>query len=375
MKRKLTFIYAVATLAGTIIGVGFFSLPYLASRVGFWTVLIYFLVLGSLVTLVHLIFGELVLKTPDFKRLPGFAKLYLGTVGEKVALFSTILGLVGSVLAYIIVGGEFLTNLLSPALGGGNLLYTVLYFSAGAILIFFGIKAISKIEFWGLILFFVILFFLFLKGIPFISQTNLFSGFRKFSPNIRELFLPYGPILFSLWGAAVIPELEEMLNLDKKMLKKIISLALLIPIVIYLIFIFFVVGVTGYQTTEVALIGLKDYLGSGVVGLSFIFGIITTFTSFIAIGLSLKNILRYDLKFDKTSAWAISCFFPFILFLLGIKNFISVISFIGGVALGIDGILILLMYEKVSQKKYLVYPLIVIFLGGIVYEIIYFVGR
>jgi len=60
---------------------------------------------------------------------------------------------------------------------------------------------------------------------------------------------------------------------------------------------------------------------------------------------------------------------------LGVKNFISLISFLGGVFLGIDGVLMLLMYRKIKPKKAkLVWFLSLIFIGGIIYEIIYTLG-
>jgi len=69
----------------------------------------------------------------------------------------------------------------------------------------------------------------------------------------------------------------------------------------------------------------------------------------------------------------ITCFVPFFFYFLGVKNFISLISFLGGVFLGIDGILMLLMYRKIKPKrKNLVWLLSLIFVGGIIYEIIYF---
>jgi len=372
MTKKIsqlkTSIYAIAILSGTIIGAGIFALPYITLKVGVWVMLGYFLILGALVFLIHLFFGELSLKTPDFKRLPGFAKFHLGNWGEKVAYISTILGIFGAILAYLIIGGEFLTELLSPIFGGGsNILYTLLYFSLGASLIFFGIRAISKIEFWGLILFFFVLILMFFRGFPQIQIQNLFpaSDFSKF-------FLPYGPILFSLWGATLIPEVEEMLGKEKHLLKKVIAISILIPVLIYLFFIFLILGITGNQTTETALSGLKNFLGGGMVSLAFFFGVLTTFTSFITLGLTLRKVFWYDLKIEKNLAWAITCFVPLFLFLIGIKSFIPVISFLGGVMLGVDGILILLMYQKISEKKLLTYPLILVLLGGIIYEIIYF---
>jgi len=360
-------IYAIATLSGTIIGVGLFALPYVTLKVGFWVILGYFLVLGAVAILIHLFFGELALKTPDFKRLPGFAKFHLGNWGRNLAYISTILGLFGALLAYLIVGGEFFAELLSPIFGGNSLIYTLFYFSIGAALIFFGIKAIAKVEFWGLVLFLSILFAIFFRGKSFITIENLFP-----SLDFSYIFLPYGIILFSLWGAALIPEVEEMLGENKKLLKKIIPIAILIPIVVYLFFIYLILGITGPQTTESALTGLRNVLGDGIVSLALIFGLLTTFTSFIALGLTLKKVFWYDLKIGKNLAWAITCFLPLILFLIGIKSFIPVIAVVGGVMLGIDGILILLIYRKIKSKQFLVYPLFLILLGGIIYEIIYF---
>src|SRR4030043_945855 len=368
-------ICALAVISGTCIGVGFFVLPYVTLKVGFWVMLGYFLLLGGLVMVVHLLFGELALKTPDFKRLPGFAKLYLGNWGQGLAYILTIFGILGAILVYLIVGGEFLADLFLPVFGGSSLFYTLLYFTAGALLIFFGIKAIAKVEFWALLLFFLILFIIFFQGRPLLDVNNLFPA-----PDKSFLFLPYGIILFSLWGATMIPEVEEMLGEKRKLILKIIPFAILIPIIVYLFFIYLILGITGLGTTESALIGLRNVLDDKLVSLALVFGILTTFTSFIALGLTLKKVFYFDLKMNEKLSWAITCFVPLILFLIGIKSFIPIISLIGGVMLGTEGILILLMCRKMHIKlKYsglkclLVYPLILIFLVGIIYEIIYFV--
>ena len=324
---------------------------------------------------VHLLFGELALKTPDFKRLPGFAKLYLGNWGQGLAYILTITGILGAILVYLLVGGEFLTDLFLPVFGGNSLIYTFLYFAAGALLIFFGIKAIAKIEFAGLVLFFLILFVIFFQGKPLLDISNLFPV-----PDNSFLFLPYGIILFSLWGATMIPEVEEMLGEKRKLILKIIPVAILIPIIVYIFFIYLILGITGSGTTESALIGLRNVLDDKLVSLALVFGILTTFTSFIALGLTLKKVFYFDLKMNEKLSWAITCFVPLILFLIGIKSFIPIISLIGGVMLGAEGILILLMCRKLhiklkasGLKCLLVYPLILIFLVGIIYEIIYFV--
>jgi tyrosine-specific transport protein len=368
MSKLKNFIYPLATLSGTIIGVGIFALPYIASKVGIWVMLAYLLVLGGLVIMIHSFFGELALKTPDYKRLPGFARIYLGKWGEKTAIFSAILGSFGVILAYLIVSGEFLMALLGGVLGGSVLIYTLVYFALGAAMIYFGTKAVAQVEFWGVVLFFAILVAIFFRGQPFLEIKNLFP-----SPDWNFFFLPYGAILFSLWGMPLIPEVEEMLGERKKWLKIIIAAAILIAVIIYLFFIYLILGITGSQTTESALPGLRNLLGDGIVSLAVFFGIVTTFTSFIALGMTLKKVFWYDLKMNKNLAWLISCFPPLILFLIGVKSFIPIISFVGAVMLGIDGILILLMYRKIRPRNLLVYPLLLILLGGIIYEILYFV--
>jgi len=368
-------IYSIAILAGTTVGVGLFALPYIASKVGFLVMLGYFLVLGIIVAVIHSNFGKLSVATPDFKRLPGFAKIHLGEWGKKIAVFSSILGLFGALLAYLIVGGAFLENLLSPIINiEGNLFYTLLYFTLGAILIFFGIKIIAQIEALGLVLFFAVLILIFIRAYPLINIEEFLLPPVKL--DIPTFFLPYGAVLFSLWGAALIPEVEEMLGKDKNLLSKIIPIATIIPIIIYIFFIYIILGITGGQTTESALTGLRDYLGGGMVNLALFLGVLTTFTSFITLGLTLKRIFWYDLKIGKNISWLMTCFPPLIIFLLGLKSFITVISLGGGVMLGVDGILILLMYQKIKEKKnwLLTLPLILIFVVGLILEIVYFLN-
>ena len=140
-----------------------------------------------------------------------------------------------------------------------------------------------------------------------------------------------------------------------------------------------ILGLTGINTTEMALVGLESHIGAEIVSLSLILGILTTFTSYVASGLVLKKVFMYDLKMKKEFAWAITCFVPLISLLAGLDNFIGIISLLGGVGLSFNGILILLMYkesinkEKGTHKKYFWFsPLILVFVLGIIYELIYF---
>src|SRR3989338_3319036 len=103
------YIYPIATLAGSIIGVGFLSLPYITVRVGVWPVLFYFAVLVGLVLYLHVIFGNICLKTPDHKRFPGFVGFYLGSVAKKITVVSFFLGSFVLFFCSVFVGAHFLT--------------------------------------------------------------------------------------------------------------------------------------------------------------------------------------------------------------------------------------------------------------------------
>ncbi len=162
-------------------------------------------------------------------------------------------------------------------------------------------------------------------------------------------------------------------------------MAIIIPALTYLFFIFLITGMSGALTSKDAITGLKTIFGNGIINLGFIFGILTTFTSFITIGLTLEKVLWYDLKIPRLLAFALICLGSLILYLSGFADFLKIIGLAGGVMIGIEGILIILMYLKAKTKssqspawslnlpKSFVTCLIIFFIIGIIYEIIYFI--
>ena len=364
------YIFPIAMLSGSIIGVGFLALPYVALQVGIFTMLFYFIVITALVVIIHVIFGEISLKTPDYKRWPGFVGFYLGKIPKTIVLILNIFGLFGVLLVYLIVGSQFLTAMLSPFFGGDSLIYTLIYFTCVSAFIFLGVKAIAKFDFLAISLLLIVLLVIFLKSYTQINLDNIFSTGQNL--NWKNFFLPYGAIMFSLWGLGLIPEVEEMLIGNKKSLKKIIVCSILLAATFYLLFIFLILGISGQKTTEASLIGLKDFLSQDLMTAALFIGVTTTFIAFIALGLLLKKIFMYDMGIKKFHAFLLVCFVPLTLFFMGFNAFMPIISFIGGVLLSIDGILVLLVYRKIGGKKIIVYPLTLIFVLAIIYEIIYF---
>ncbi len=365
------YIYPISVFSGGMIGVGFLSLPYIAMKSGIWLMFAYFVAVAALTVVINLIFCEISLKTPDFKRFPGFVGYYLGKKAEFFTMILLILSVFGILLAYLLVGAEFLATVFQPIFSGNALIYVFIYFLVASVVIYFDIKLVSKVEFWVIILLFLSLLLVIVKGFSHIQAGNIFDPNFKFQ--ISNLFLPYGPLLFALWNIGLIPEVEEMLGGNKKKLKTIVTISTIAISVFYFLFVILVLGITGAHTDPTALDGLKKFMSSSVVSIALLMGAAASLTAFITQGMLFKKTLVYDLKIKHWHAFIITCFPPLIFFLIGVKSFIPLLSFIGAVLLGIDGILIMLMYKKIGGKNIIIYPLSLIFLVGVIYEVLHFI--
>ena len=377
MKNK-NFYYAIASLIGATIGVGIFGIPYVVAKTGFIWGMLSLIFLGSVSLLINLFYGEVVLSTKENYRLIGYAKKYLNKWEQKIAIFALIFFCYGSMLAYLIVGGEFLYTIFNGFFGSDAFTYSLIFFAVASYLIFLGLKIVAKGELIMTGFLLLIITFFFIKYAGSIEPTNLATL------NLSNWFVPYGVILFALSGSVVIPHLKEILGNKQQLMKKTILLGTIIPIIVCAFFILLVVGTTGEATTEEAIRGLKDFFGNGVILLGALFGFLAVATSFLLIGLNLKETFWYDLKIPHFVSWLLACFIPFALFLIGLRNFIEVIGIVGAIAGGLTGILIIGLHESVKKKKNLLpaysisipplvqWGLITLFSLGIVYEIIYF---
>lgn len=352
-------------LTNTIIGVGFFALPFIALKSSFLFLILYFLFLGSIVFFIHLFYAKVCLATPDYKRLPGFVGYYLGKKWEFFALLVILFSLFGTLLSYLIVGGSFLKEIFSFT---NSLLPTTLFFFIGSFLIFKDIKLIFRFQFFSFLFLFFLLFLLYLFQAKSLTRYEIL--FSK--PDLHYWFLPYGVVIFSLWGTSIIPELEEQLNEEReKKLKTIIYLSFFFSIIFYLLFCYLVLVVVGNNIGENALSGLKDFFSPFLQKMIFSLGLATVLTSFVSLGLTLRRVLSFDLGVKNEIFFVFVFFLVYLFYLLGFQRFLSVISFVGTVFLALEGIFILSLYQRVKKSKISLFLSIFLILG-IVYEIFIF---
>ena len=371
-KGKLPFIEATSTLVGCVIGAGIFGIPYVIAQAGFAIGLLQIILLGIVILFLHLLIGEVCLRTKGIHMLTGYAEKYLGKPGKILLTFSMSFIIIGALIAYTIGVGEALTAIFS----GPSMLYSLLFFALMAVLIFFGLRVIKGSEVFFSVIMLVLVIILMAFAISHMSISNL----TPLSLEKLKWFLPYGVILFAFAGSTAIPEMKEEIRKNKKQLKKTIIIGSLIPLILYAIFAFVVVSITGMETTEVATIGLGEKIGPYMVLLGNFFAIFAMATSFLVLGLALEWMLHYDYHIKRMVAWLLTCAVPLLLFLGGVRRFITTIGVAGAVSGGIEGIVIVLMArraKKLGERKpeysvklpwFIMILLIMLFVCGIAYQ-------
>lgn len=364
---------ATALLTGTVIGAGVLGIPYVVAKSGFLTGLVTIVFLGLAVLMLQLLLGEIVLRTPGNHQLPGYAEKYLGRWGKYVMVFTLFFGIYGALIAYLIGEGQALSSLF----GLTPLTFSLIFFAFVSIIVFMGLKAISKSELYFLSV--VLLLVLIISAFSLFSGKFDLSNLTTFDP--ANLLIPFGVVLFAFSGAVAVPEMKEYLTRDRKKLKKAIIIGALIPLITYALFAFVVLGITGTNTTPIATSGLGDVLGDSMLIFGNIFAIFAMLTSFLTLALAMKEIYMFDYKIKPMTAWALTMFIPLIIFLSGVNDFIKVIGITGSLTGGVRGVLIVLMFWKARKygnrvpeykmgKKHLFGGiLILLFIAGIIYQL------
>lgn len=344
LKESNKFWYAVATLVGSTVGVGIYGMPYAFQKSGFGIGFLFLIGVSGIVLLTNLLYGEVVLRTHQRHQFIGYAHKYLGSKFKKLALFEFLLAVYGGLIGIIIISGGFLANILSPFLHDSPAFFSTIFVIVASLLILLGLKVISKVDFFMMVLFAGIVALIAVLGMKHLGTGNFVFGTGV------SWFLPFGVVLFAMNSLPGIPLVREVLVGDEKKVKKAIFLGTMIPAVLYFIFTFFIVGVSGVLTTPDAISGLLSSLGPKIVLVGSIFGFLTSSTIFLNLGTALNESLREDFHFRKSWAWFLALVPSYILFAIGVRNFIDVVGLVGGVAIALESILLIFIYVKAKKN-------------------------
>jgi len=369
---------SVGIIAGMIMGSGLFALPYAISVSGImWSVVL--VVPAFLVVLLsQLSYGEVVLKTQERHRMPGYVKLHLGKTAGSIETVNQILLLNGVLLVYAILAGVFLSQLFS----GSAIMWSFGFFVFGGILLLGRAKQIGEINLFLVAPFVVALVAIGLLGAVKGTPSNL-------PVSARDPFFIFSILLFSLSGFAVIPDAYQIFSRPKlhegNIFRKAIIFASLLSFVTSAIFAIGVLMASGIGVTKDALSGLSVVLGNGIVQFGAAIGFLAVFTSYLALGYDLKEVYEIDFKVSPIYSWALAVIVPIIPFVFGAQDFIILVSLVGGLFIAIDGIFISLMLKKIRSEnhththfvplgKTISTVLVIIFVFSALYEIVYQLG-
>lgn len=322
-------------IAGTATGAGMLGIPLITAKAGFLpamgiTVLVWLFMLAT-----GYLYLETTLWMHEGANVLSMSRRFLGKSG-KVAAGATFLFLYYCLMvAYYAAGTPIFTSFLGIELS----LWTYLLFGVvfGGI-VAFGLKAVDRINY--ILMAAMILSYLALVGVglPQISSERFVS--RDWS---KVVFA--APILFSAFGFHnIIPSLTTYFNRNIGVLRRSIFWGTFIPLVIYLVWQWLIIGVVpGAAIDEALALGrpataaLQSLTGSPwVMQLGQFFAFFAIITSMLGVAFSMVDFLADGLQVNgaKTSTRSILCLLvfvpPFLFSALDPTIFVTAIGFAGG---------------------------------------------
>jgi hypothetical protein len=170
------------------------------------------------------------------------------------------------------------------------------------------------------------------------------------SLNIKDVFLPYGVLLFAFFGVPAIPEMVEILGKEKQKLKKIIILSITFCAALTLLFALSAIGIAGSNVSPEAIQTFANVLGPWALIVGSTIGFLAISTSLLVIGLYLVDQFKYDFGFKHNRAFIVAMVPPVLLLLLT-QNFILIMGFVGAILGAIDSMLLIAIWNKVKTAS------------------------
>lgn len=300
----------ILLVAGTTIGAGMLALPIVTGLAGFWLAIGLIVLFWAYMTYTAFLMLEVNLWLPDEKsHLISMVEATLGKPGKVVAWIAYLFLLYALTTAYLAGGGPLLNELLATIFG----ISFPKFLEPLPLLVLFGyfvyrgtssVDLINRLLMIGMAITFVLMVSFLL---PHVNLKQLFYH------NASLLLLGLSVVATSFGYHVILPTLTQYLQRDVRILKKVILYGSLIPLGIYLLWQFLVLGIipvegsisltSGYEKGMNGADLLGDYLGGGSLSeMAKLFSIIAIITSFLGVSMSLSDFLADGFKIPRT-AW------------------------------------------------------------------------
>jgi len=357
-----------AIIGAATIGDGIFALPYVFAVSGWAVVIGYLVVVTLLVGLAQIVYFKTLETHGEKERLLELVERYFGRVGFWIGFVAIVIGLLFSLVAFLILGSRFLM-LAIPGLSPGLAFF--IFWIALSLPIFISDRRVAALEVIGISCATAIIIFIFGNAWPNVT----FAGVPAATG--ANLFLPFSVALFSLAGWTGIEPAYELRKRAGS--RRLPWKALLVGTAsIALLYVLFAAGVLG-STAQVT----GDTV-SGLAGWPFwkqeliaLFGLVAIATVYLPISREIKNALEKDLRWDRWIARSFIILLPVALIGLGLRSFLTVVSVAGGLFISVQYLLIIGVGRRaLALSRGMIVALdaaAVIFLAAIVYEVASFI--
>jgi tyrosine-specific transport protein len=325
-------------IAGTTIGVGMLALPVATGEGGFLPAITIYVLCWLFMLCTGLLLLEVCSWMPKDSNLITMAQRLLGPIGKDICWVVYLFLFVTVMIAHVVGGGAVVNEISNGKIPEwAAMIGYVLIFSP---VVYFGTKWVDRLNL-TLIAGVAISYFLFIA----VSYDHVDVSLLKRS-DWSKAWLAL-PVLFTAFTfQVIIPTLMTYMNRNVKKVRLTILLGTSIPLAVYLIWEFLILGIVPAEGPHglIAAAGkgwnavrpLKELVGSPIVfGIGKSFAFFTMTTSYIALALAYTDFLADGLKVQKKGLkkvfLCLAVFIPPTIVALTYPHiFITALSYAGG---------------------------------------------
>ncbi len=360
-----------AIVAAATMGDGVFALPFVFAQFGWVTGLAVLAVLAVLVGAAHVVYFETLKAEGERERLLGLAQKYFGKAGFWTGFIAIVLGLLLTLVAYLILGMQFV-QLAFPSVSLSAALAVFWLFTI--LIMFVSDRRIMSLELAGIACTSAIIVFIFVTAWPAVT----FGGIP--AVNIQgpaAVFVPFSVMLFALAGwTSVEPAYESRKRAGggQRAFRGVWFPLVLGTFFVAALYVLFAAGIVGSASmiTQNTVSGLVNWplWKKEIVA---IFGLLAVATVYMPISREIKNALERDLRWNKWLSRGMIVFVPLGFVALGLNTFLVVVGLVGGLFVSVQYLLIVAVGRRAlalsPARKILLDLVSAVFILAAVYEL------
>lgn len=344
-KGELTFIEATSVVAGLGVGGGVMAVPYLASFSGIVPILLIIAAAYVFSVLLHLMIAELVVNADKHRQMIELFRYYLfkGRL-ERVwtwLLFVIVITSLYSMLAGYIIGcGDIVEGAVGlPSKAGQIATYVI-----SATVVWFGLKAMGRLEKFGVIGIVVVLAVLTLGSLRVEWHPIPILG-----GGAKEQLAFYAMLMYSFSCLFSIPEAAVGLGDRVKLLPWAIVLGIALNLAIVLVVTLMSLGVSN-EVTPVAITGWASAVGPWALQFGSVIVYLALLTSYLGYSYIIAVMIQEHLNWGYRVAWLLATLPTLLLALSNVRSFIQLMQITGG-ATGVVVVVMVLPALRVSRRN------------------------